>query len=326
MAQTEKNCGICGNTAGNKSFIARELAHGMHDEFEYIECGACGCLQIAETPADLSRYYPSDYYSFAKRKGRFNLPKLLRYAWRMTRQGNLLGILKRARRMTAPSEHDVILQSGAARLDSRILDVGCGSGELVHQMALAGFTNLTGIDPFLGGNPFQHPAIRVLKKSVFEIEGVFDFIMLHHSFEHMENPREVLGRLHELLADDGTLLIRVPVAGSYAWRTYGVNWVQLDAPRHLFLHTPQSMRLLAAQAGFAVEEVTYDSNDSQFWGSEQNLRGIPLWSPQSYSTNPGASIFTEKRIEAYVRHAAELNAVGDGDTARFILRKTSAAA
>src|SRR5690606_30281969 len=155
----------------------------------------------------------------------------------------------------------------------------------------------------------QHPAIRVLKKSVFEIEGVFDFIMLHHSFEHMENPREVLGRLHELLADDGTLLIRVPVAGSYAWRTYGVNWVQLDAPRHLFLHTPQSMRLLAAQAGFAVEEVTYGSIDSQFWGSEQNLRGIPLWSPQSCSTHPGASIFTEKRIEAYVRHAAELNAV-----------------
>ena len=41
----------------------REKMHGLGDEFEYFVCGACGCLQIGETPEDMSRYYPDDYYS-----------------------------------------------------------------------------------------------------------------------------------------------------------------------------------------------------------------------------------------------------------------------
>jgi SAM-dependent methyltransferase len=321
MTPSDKPCKICGNTTGNQSFIARELAHGMLDEFEYVECGACGCLQIAETPSDLGRYYPSNYYSFAKGKGRFNLPKVLRYLWRVLRQGNLGTILSRARRMRTPPDYMTYLKEGRIRLDSRILDVGCGSGELIFRMANAGFTNLTGIDPFFGGEAFRHPAIQVHKKSVFEIGGQYDFIMLHHSFEHMENPQAVLSRVQELLADGGSVLIRIPVAGSFAWKKYGADWMQLDAPRHLFLQTPGSMRILADAAGLEIETVSFDSNDSQFWGSEQNLKGIALWAPNSYVRNPAGSIFTEEQIDGYARHAEELNAKGEGDMARFLLRK-----
>jgi hypothetical protein len=132
----------------------------------------------------------------------------------------------------------------------------------------------------------------------------------------------VLARLRVLLADRGTLQIRIPVAGSYAWRTYGVHWLDLDAPRHLFLQTPRSMRLLAEATGFDVESTTFDSDASQFWGSEQYLRGIPLWSSDSYLLNPAAAGFTEEQIDGYSRKADELNASGDGATACFLLRKS----
>lgn len=323
MSTTEKSCRICGNATGNKSFIARELAYRMLDEFEYVECGACGCLQIAEVPPDLPRYYPGNYYSFAKGKGRFNLPKVLRYLWRVVKQGNFRTVFSRFHRLRTPPDYMVYLKEGRIRLDSRILDVGCGSGALIFQMAHAGFKNLTGIDPFFGGESFQHPAIQVHKKSVFEIEGAYDFIMLHHSFEHMENPKAVLSRVQELLADKGSLLIRIPVAGCFAWKKYGVNWMQLDAPRHLFLQTPASMRILADAAGLELESIVFDSNESQFLGSEQNLRGIALWDPNSYMINPSGSEFSEEQVDEYVRRARELNASGEGDTACFMLRKAA---
>jgi len=36
----------------------------MGDEFNYILCANCGCLQIEKAPDDMSKYYPRGYYSF----------------------------------------------------------------------------------------------------------------------------------------------------------------------------------------------------------------------------------------------------------------------
>jgi 2-polyprenyl-3-methyl-5-hydroxy-6-metoxy-1,4-benzoquinol methylase len=77
--------------------------------------------------------------------------------------------------------------------------------------------------------------------------------MLHHSFEHMDNPCGVLKQIDKLLNPDGELLIRIPVSDSFAWRKYGVDWFQLDAPRHFFLHTTKSIALLAKNSGFVLK-------------------------------------------------------------------------
>src|ERR1700676_3435079 len=58
-------CQICSNAHGNRSFQAKEMMFGLRDTFEYFECGSCQCVQLAEIPADLSRYYPSNYYAFS---------------------------------------------------------------------------------------------------------------------------------------------------------------------------------------------------------------------------------------------------------------------
>ena len=39
---------------------------GCRDEFLCFQCPRCGCLQIAEFPADLFKYYPPNYYCFAE--------------------------------------------------------------------------------------------------------------------------------------------------------------------------------------------------------------------------------------------------------------------
>jgi hypothetical protein len=102
-----------------------------------------------------------------------------------------------------------------------------------------------------------------------------------------------------------------------------VNWSQLDAPRHLFLHSVASIKKLAEQTGFQVEKIQYDSNAFQFWGSEQYEQDIALRSEKSWSENPVNSPFSAEQIKQFEHRARELNAVNKGDQAAFYLRKAS---
>jgi len=137
-------------------------------------------------------------------------------------------------------------------------------------------------------------------------------IMMHHSFEHMANPYEVLNHLSTLLKPSGFLLIRIPMADSFAYRKYGVNWYQLDAPRHFFLYTVKSMSLLAKQCGFEIDRIEYDSTEYQFINSEKYCRDISLH--EDY-------IVSSEYIKECRKSAHWLNKMKDGDQACFILRK-----
>jgi hypothetical protein len=108
---------------------------------------------------------------------------------------------------------------------------------------------------------------------------------------------------------------------NFAWEKYGVNWVQLDPPRHIFLYTERAFRDLAERAGFIVERVVYDSETFQFFGSEQYIKDIPLTDPRSYRGVISESIFTQSQIDEWEALAAKLNAEGRGDQACFYLTK-----
>jgi hypothetical protein len=135
----------------------------------------------------------------------------------------------------------------------------------------------------------------------------------------MREPLSVLREIKRLLEPRGCALLRMPYADSYAWRTYRTNWVQLDAPRHLFLHTERSMRHLSEAAGLRVADIRFDSTEFQFLGSEQYIKGIPLVDPRSFLENPKSDLFTATEIGSFAQKAVELNLQGAGDQACFFL-------
>ena len=145
--------------------------------------------------------------------------------------------------------------------------------------------------------------------------------MFHHSFEHLPDQQAHLKQAFNLLKPDGMALLRIPTVSSWAWQEYGVNWVQLDAPRHLYLHSLKSMQRLAEQTGFKTEKVSYDSNALQFWGSMQYQQDIPLRDPRSWAESPQNSLFTRQQMHEFSYRARELNNVNQGDQAAFYLRK-----
>lgn len=310
-------CKICGSSDPGKTHIAREMMLGLRDEFTYLECAECGCLQLIDVPPDMARYYPENYYSYAKGNslGAFVRGQRAAYA----RNGlNPIGAL-----MSYLYGPDRALES-IARLplakDASILDVGCGSGGLLLNLRRLGFTNLTGTDPFLPAD--QEPnGIRLLKGEVFAVRGEFDVVMLHHAFEHMSEPGSVLEQVSRILRPDGVVILRTPVSDSDAWQDFGVNWHQLDAPRHLIVHSVKSLSILAAAAGLAISEVVYDSTLLQFIVSEEYQRGISQADQRSYTHNPFRSIFSLSQIRSFRERAHRLNETKRGDSACFYLRK-----
>ena len=316
-------CKICNNELGNRSYTAHEMMFGLGDDFAYTECGNCGCVQIDEIPEDLSKYYPEHYYSFNTRLRLTDNPIVAflkkQRASHVFENSSLIGKIfwNTAKRPV----FYVYFQRAGIDLSSSVLDVGCGEGKLLVWMKREGFTDLTGVDPYLKDPIDYGNGLIIYKKDLSEIDREFDFIMLHHSFEHMGDPLAVLQKLVQLLKKDGCLLIRIPVASSYAWKTFGIHWMALDPPRHLFLHTEESMKILAEQAGLKTSEVIYDSAAQQFWGSIQYQKGISLVDDRSYYKNKEKSIFTPEEIKKFEKHAKELNEKRTGDTACFYLKK-----
>jgi len=290
------------------------MMFGFRDEFLYFKCPVCGCLQIAEIPKDLSKYYPENYYSYQQpiatsKKFKKIVKKILVNAYMRG-----LTILRYALYLRHFASGDIFLLSILKDFNKKqsILDVGCGSGSLLQKISEWGYLNLTGIDPFIKDDILYPSGVRILKQTISEHSGKYDLIMLHHSFEHMPEPHNVLENIHKILNDDGILLIRIPVSDSFAYRKYQNNWYQLDAPRHFFLHTTKSISYLAKNNGFIIEDIVYDSTESQILCSEKYCRDIKLIDEMKYS-----SVY----IKECVKFAKHLNKIKDGDQCCFVLKK-----
>lgn len=313
---SDRKCRICGNSHENRIYWIREMQIGLAEDFEYFQCDNCRCIQIAAIPDDMSKYYASGYYSF-------NAPKQIKN--RILKTITLQTKKKLVQYYTGTFNFTGLIlslffenpfpwyQEQPARFDSRILDVGAGSGRLLNSMQRSGFTNLTGLDPFIEQTITYPENLVIHKKELWKINGEYDLIMFHHSFEHLEAPLKTLQGASRLLAPGGSVLIRIPIEGGYAWRHYREKWVQLDAPRHFFIHSVKSMEILCEAADFQIEKIEYDSSSLQFTGSESYLRGVPLSSK--------VKLFTKRQIKKYAREAIRLNQQKDGDAACFYLRK-----
>jgi len=204
-------------------------------------------------------------------------------------------------------------------INSKILDVGCGSGDLLYSFFKNGFKNLHGVDLFLQ-EKYTNKGLNLEKKTIFDLNGKYDLIIFNHSFEHIWEQNETLKKAYELLNPKGTILLRIPIL-NFAYEKFENNWVQLDAPRHMYLHTANSIKILGENNQLRLTKIIYDSTDFQFWGSMQLEKGISLSSEKSYSINNEQSIFSEKDLLKFQKEAKKLNKTKRGDQASFYFKK-----
>ena len=316
------NCKVCGNSDGNRLHQVKEMQLGLREMFTYMECSNCGCMQLMNIPANMGKYYPNEgYYSFNLGLDVRQKPDTLRKlkaSYLIYGKNKLAGSLLSIG-YKAPDLYSWIKNAGV-QYDDAILDVGTGNGSLLLTLFKIGFTNLTGIDPFIDKDQ-QYGAINIYKKSIFETKGQYDYIMLHHAFEHMDEPLKVLQQLFKLLKKGKYLLIRTPVMGMYSWKKYDVNWMDLDAPRHIIIHSLKSMQLLATQAGFELKQTIFDGNYMSLIGSDQYAKDIALPDANSYMKDKIASGYSKKDIETFKAINVQNNKMQQADQAAFYLYK-----
>jgi len=300
-------------------FKIKEMMFGLDDVFDYFECSECGCLQISEYPLDMSKYYPSNYYSFNNidNSTTNKMKRLLekeRNRYIFTGRG-IVGLI--LNKVYPASNFNALIRANV-HIDTRILDVGCGSGYFLITLKDIGFNRLHGIDPFIKEDIEYDNGVKIVKKYIFDLNGEFDLIMFNHSFEHIPDQGETLDSVYRLLSKNGKCIIRIPTVSSFAWEKYNGNWVQLDAPRHFFLHSINSIKLLALKSGLILKDYFYDSTDFQFWGSELYSKGIPLYSHDHKSNK---STFSKHEIKSFKMKAKELNDTKFGDQVTLYFTK-----
>ncbi len=308
------SCKICKSATPNV-YTLEEQMFGFKGAFKYIECSLCGCLQINEVPEDLEKYYPPYYYAYNPETPTLKRLPFFKRLFAGTR------IKKKYKNGTKLFRY---LKEINASVNDRILDFGCGNGLLICELFNQGFENVEGVDMFLPNEVNYGFGVNVHKKEVAELpHNSYDLVMMHHVLEHMPEQQKALLDVYRVLKDEGCLMIRIPVIGE-AWEKYRENWVQLDAPRHLFLHTVQSLNILAEQTGFEVRKTFFDSSSFQFLGSELYERGIPLFSKEdNYNLYSFDKLFSTEEIRDFESRAQELNKAHRGDSAVFYLYKSN---
>jgi SAM-dependent methyltransferase len=313
-------CRICGNDEGNRSFTAREMMLGLGDTFRYAECRRCGALQIEQVPAELGRYYAPPYYSFRPARPASLVRRRLRrlLAGRaLAGRGAMGAVLER---VLGRPPLLAGLRDAAVDPSASVLDVGAGAGQMLFLLHDYGFRRLAGIDPFLEHDLAYPNGVTVRRVGLEDVDGSWDLVTFHHSFEHVPDPAATLAAAASRLAPGGRILVRTPVAAA-SWRRYGEDWVELDAPRHLHVHTAGSMRVLAEGAGLEVERVQQEAYALEIWGSEQYRRGIALSDPRSHWQGGAGTVFSRREMRGFEKEALQLARQGEAGRAAFWLRR-----
>ena len=232
---TPFKCGICGGTAGEVLFAARDFNfHTTEESFSIVRCSACRTAQTVPRPPEnsLGRFYPPSYYP----TGGFD-PAYYRRTIQPS-QRKKLDIVRRFR------------QSGT------LLDVGCGAGFFVREASKNGFS-AQGIEFSREAVEFgmREGDVRLTEGDLLKTEfplSSFEVVTLWQVLEHLPRPVEVLKRIRALLKPGGILVIAVPNFDSVQARVFRSRWYHLEVPRHLYHFTPATLRKFLDAEGFDV--------------------------------------------------------------------------
>lgn len=318
-------CEICGADQLTDLY-PMEMMHGKEGPFHYVRCLACESVYQPNRLSDYGRYYPNSYYSFQYQEPRTLSARLrqIKRRWRNRYYYFAEGLIGRllARARPCPTNH--LSRHVRLRHDMAILEIGCGTGELLHEIADLGIRRVVGIDPFVPNDIAYKNGARVLKAAISDLpqrlgEEKFDLIMFNHALEHSPTPLEDLSRATRFLRPDGEILIRVPLPGSEIARQYGIHWWSLDAPRHIYLFSVKGMALIADRCGLRVKRIHYEGTIDDYLASEQHKAGIALLSERSYVVTHDLSVVGAQRLAVYQAAIDRQNSDGTAAQAGFIL-------
>lgn len=242
MKPTETvDCDLCG--CARKTPVFARVDEGL--ESTVVRCDGCGLLYttprlLEEALVPLYREaYAEGPEKSARRAGRLRRlvvgSEALRLIWHRLAGQCLSDFLRKAR--------------------GKVLDVGCGTGDLLEEAAARG-CECYGVE-------FNPDSARLAAAKGLNIhhgglddagypDAFFDTVVFWHSLEHLPSPRGALDKVRALLKPGGRVFVYLPNAASYLAAWIGPDWYGWQLPFHFYHFTPETLTRLAATTGFRV--------------------------------------------------------------------------
>lgn len=209
-------CGICGNS----NLVAR---FGLNNQQVIYKCLSCTTVQLLPQRVSLDDYN-EDYYA---------------YYGRNLQSDTALEVIKLKTYCRLIRVVESYVKVG------RMLDIGCGLGHCLKAAQLLGWEAI-GIEYSKEGAQIaqRYSGARVfctkLKKTTFKPES-FQAVMMFDVIEHVDNPKELLGRVSKILSPGGILLIVTPNVSSISAKVMGRKWNHYHSD-HLFYFDRNSIK------------------------------------------------------------------------------------
>jgi SAM-dependent methyltransferase len=145
------------------------------------------------------------------------------------------------------------------------LDIGCGNGFMVEEALQLGLDEAAGIEPSehaIASAP--EPRRGRLIQGMFSADkvgtGKFDLISCFQTLDHIPDPAGFVRECMNALKPGGRVLFINHNIASWTARILGERCPMIDI-EHTYLHTPDTMRQMFAQAGFTDIDVFPVRND-----------------------------------------------------------------
>jgi len=158
-----------------------------------------------------------------------------------------------------------------------ILDVGCGSGFFLRALDQTKW-KCFGVETGEAAARAASRALgegRVFTGTLIEsacADGVFDVVTFWSALEHTNEPRANLVEARRILKPGGSLIVQLPNTASYQARMFSGDWFSLDAPRHRYHFTPQTLDALLSDTGFCTYHKTMFSKAHNAHALRQSLK------------------------------------------------------
>ncbi len=203
-------------------------------EWQYLRCLTCGLIFLEQQPS--SSFLQDHYQDY--------LP------------GDPQGIESWRQLMAQVFAKSASLIQEEITVPGRLLDVGCGYGFFLKEMARRGW-QVEGIEISATGLGYARDnlGLQVSDKPLPRPEwqdNCYDVITLFYVIEHLQDPKGVLREAYRLLRSGGLLLLRWPHTAPIVrmLKPWADRLKLYQAPSHLFDFSPMTLYKILHQSGF----------------------------------------------------------------------------
>lgn len=289
-------------------------------KYLFKKCTVCGSLQQSPFPTkdEIIESYPPNYTFKTETKS------FLRSCWNKLEwslfykpiYGSSVNIVKR--------------QTG---LDAgRLLEIGCGSGLRLYQFKQAGFeckgVDFSAEDIKYAKNVLGLNAEQVnLDTDELEDNG-YNIVVANHVIEHLFNPEQIIDKMKNVLADNGWVVIGIPMIDSWIGKMFTSKWSAVtEVPRHITIPSSVGVHIALIRKEFTNIKIV----PSSAFDLAANV-ALTLYPRASYSVSAKKNSFVsiiDRLISAFIMLAAvvpvkclSLAGVSQGLTLVFAQKKS----